>query len=272
VQKWSVPVRWTTSHEHGIGPDGSIYTFAASGEFVRLDGATGALLNTAGVLPFTGSGNLSAKTAVDAAGRVYLSNGWASSPIGNGRLWAFSADLSVNHFTLSFQRQNQGGPALAAGGTLVMCDLNAVGAWRDVATPYCTAKPNSLGCVSALAWSGVPSASSPAAFSVTVSNVLNQVPGIFFYGTSGPLALPFLGGSLCVNPPLTRTPVASSNGNPPPDDCSGAYQIDFNAYVQSGIDPSLAAGVQVNVQCWSRDPLGSFTVGLSSALQFVIGP
>ena len=31
---WSRPVRWTTSHEHGIGPDGSIYTFLQSEEFV----------------------------------------------------------------------------------------------------------------------------------------------------------------------------------------------------------------------------------------------
>ncbi|MFT7484422.1 MAG: hypothetical protein ACI9F9_000262, partial [Candidatus Paceibacteria bacterium] len=32
---WSRPVRWTTGHEHGIGADGSIYTFLSTNEFVR---------------------------------------------------------------------------------------------------------------------------------------------------------------------------------------------------------------------------------------------
>ncbi len=270
--KWSRPVRWTTSHEHGMGLDGSIYTFLPNSEFVRLHPDTGNVLNSAGILPFTNSGNLSPKTAVDSQGRVYLSNGWASSPLGNGRLWAFSADLATTHFTLSFQRQNQGGPALAAGGTLIMCDLNGVFAWRDVASIYCSSKPNSLGCLPAIAFSGAPSFTSPSPFTIGASQVLNNTVGIFFYSTNGTTSVPFQGGELCAKPPLVRTPVLSTAGNPPPSDCSGIMAIDFNALIRSGINPALAPGVQVNVQGWSRDPADLFTTSLSNALQFVIAP
>jgi hypothetical protein len=131
VQRWSRAVRWTTSHEFGIAADGSVYTFLADNSFVRLDPATGDVLNSAGILePIGGTGvNLSAKTAVDGAGNVYVSNGWASNPPTEGRLWAFSADLATTHFTLTLDRQNNGGPAIAADGTLVMADRQGVRAW-----------------------------------------------------------------------------------------------------------------------------------------------
>ncbi|MCG3129120.1 MAG: hypothetical protein CHACPFDD_04029 [Phycisphaerae bacterium] len=130
VELWHVPVRWTTSHSAGIGLDGSIYTFTQADEFVRLDPATGAITANAGALAPLGSPNLSAYTAVDAEGRVYVSNGWASNPANSGRVWAFNADLSANLFTLTLSRPNQGGPAIGLDHTLIMCDLNAVRAYR----------------------------------------------------------------------------------------------------------------------------------------------
>jgi outer membrane protein assembly factor BamB len=132
---WLRPVRWTTGHEHGIGADGSIYTFVGEDELVRLDPATGDVTATAGTLSPIGVG-LSPRTAVDAAGTVYVSNGWASTPATDGRLWAFSADLSIEHFVLELDRQNSGGPSLGAvspagPGTLVVADRRAVYAYRD---------------------------------------------------------------------------------------------------------------------------------------------
>lgn len=87
VQHWSREVRWTTSHEHGIADDGSLYTFLPTDEFVRLDPANGNV--TAMTAPLAPLG--SPKTAVDGAGNVYVSNGWASSPASDGRLWASPA-------------------------------------------------------------------------------------------------------------------------------------------------------------------------------------
>jgi hypothetical protein len=125
IDYWHRPIRWTTSHSYGIGADGSIYTFIPGDEFVRLDPGSGNVLDTAGVLGPLGSPH----TAVDAAGRVYLSNGWASNPATSGRLWAFNADLSQSLFTLTLDRQNQGGPALGGWGVLVVADRVGVHAY-----------------------------------------------------------------------------------------------------------------------------------------------
>jgi outer membrane protein assembly factor BamB len=271
VQKWSRPVLWTTSHEHGIGPDGSIYTFLQSGEFVRLDPVTGNVVDTAGVL--SPLGNASPKTAVDAGGNVYVSNGWASSPANNGRVWAFNADLSWNYFTLTLSRPNQGGPALGSKGTLVACDLGGVHAWRaPAATIHCQGKLNSQGCLPAISFAGAPSATQASPFAIGATMVLNNKIGLFFYGTSGPASSPFQGGTLCVKSPIRRTPVQASGGNPPPDDCSGVYAFDFNAHIQGGTDPNLVAGAQVDAQYWARDPLDPFTTSLSDAVEFTILP
>lgn len=133
VEKWNRPVRWTTSHEHGLGADGSIYTFLPGNEFVRLDPATGEVVDTAGVLGPIGV-NLSARTAIGADGTVYVSNGWASNPPSDGRIWAFTGDLETSLFTLFLDRQNSGGPSLGADGTLVVADRTSVRAYRT-ATP-----------------------------------------------------------------------------------------------------------------------------------------
>ncbi|MAF67591.1 MAG: hypothetical protein CMJ84_18290 [Planctomycetes bacterium] len=136
---------------------------------------------------------------------------------------------------------------------------------------YCTAKPNSLGCVPAIAYAGEPSATAPIPFEVTASGVLNQQFGIFFYGFS-PTLTPFQDGTLCVAAPIERTPIQHSGGNGAPSDCSGAYGLDFNAWIQSGADPALTVGTTVYGQYWSRDPQSTSTTGLTDALQFTLGP
>ncbi len=135
---------------------------------------------------------------------------------------------------------------------------------------YCTAKVNSQGCTPATGWTGAPSASSAAPFTVEATFVINNKNGILFYGSSGPATVPFQGGTLCAAPPITRTPVQLSGGNPPPDDCSGSFSFDFNAWIQGGSDPELGPGVRVNAQYWYRDPAASFGSGLSDAIEFTI--
>lgn len=148
VLLWSRAVRWTTSHEHGVGADGSIYTFLPDDRFVRLDPASGSVLASTSVLAPLGSPNLSPKTAVGGDGTVYVSNGWASSPATDGRLWAFSADLSLTHFVLTLDRQNQGGPALAQDGTLIVCDRVGVHAYRGAApgVAFCSGDGSASAC------------------------------------------------------------------------------------------------------------------------------
>lgn len=139
---------------------------------------------------------------------------------------------------------------------------------------YCTAKTNSLGCVPSIGSTGQPSFSSAQPFLVQATNVLNQRNGLLFYGYDSAAIAPFNGGTLCVLPPLRRLPIQNAGGTlPPMMDCSGAYELDFNAHAQSGGDPFLVPGQQVNGQWWSRDPShpdGS-GVGLTDAIQFLIG-
>jgi len=131
------------------------------------------------------------------------------------------------------------------------CPLDAP---RCVPITYCSSKTNSLGCTPAIGSSGTPSASAGSGFFVTASDVINNKSGLVFYGTSGPASIPFQGGWLCAQPPIKRTSVQSSGGNPPPNDCSGSFNLDFNAYVASGADPALVLGTNVWLQYWSRDP------------------
>ena len=140
---------------------------------------------------------------------------------------------------------------------------------------YCTAKVNSQGCATLIGSSGVPSASAGAGFTITASDVLNSVTGLLFYGTSDEAAVPFQGGFLCVEPPVTRTAGQTSGGTPPPvQDCTGSFAIDFNAFVAGSGDPALTAGADVWAQYWSRDPgfAPPDNSNLSNGLAFTLEP
>ncbi len=162
-------------------------------------------------------------------------------------------------------------------GTVTGSDIDGgLFVWRVAGYPepttYCAAKTNSLGCSPTIAFSGSPSASSSIPFAIGATNVLNNKFGLLFYGAN-PSNAPFHGGTLCVAGPITRTHAQGSGGSASGRDCSGAYSFDFNAYAQSGADPSLAPAIQVRCQYWSRDPSdpSGFFDSLSNALWFSIG-
>jgi hypothetical protein len=136
---------------------------------------------------------------------------------------------------------------------------------------YCTPKVNSQGCTPKINFTGLPSATDPNPFQVKATQVINHKTGMLFYGF-GQAAIPFSGGILCVESPITRLPTMSSGGNPPPDDCSGRYSFDMNAHIQSGVDPQLVAGASVAAQYWQRDPAhpDMTGIGLTDAVQFCI--
>jgi hypothetical protein len=136
---------------------------------------------------------------------------------------------------------------------------------------WCVAKVNSLGCTSKMQFAGQPSASSSQPFQLIGAKVLNQKFGLLMYGFV-PQFAPFQGGSLCIASPLQRVGPFASGGNPPPSDCSGALTFDFNALIQSGVDPTLVQGAIVYAQYWYRDPASIGGSGLTNAVQFQIGP
>ena len=143
-----------------------------------------------------------------------------------------------------------------------------------VPTVYCTGKLNNLGCAAVLDWHGIASATNPQPFRIDASTILSNKPGLFFYGTSGRANLPFLGGTLCALPPLSRTPPQASGGIGPPDTCTGTFAFDLNERIQNGVDPDLVPGVTVAGQFWSRDPdqLDGTGVHLTEAIEATICP
>lgn len=136
---------------------------------------------------------------------------------------------------------------------------------------YCVAQVNSQGCTPAITTSGVASASDTTPFLISAANVVNNKPGLLFYG-SAPTQQPLFGGTLCVAPPVTRTPVQDSGGNQGPDDCSGSYSIDFNAVLQSTPTTPPDPCATVYAQYWSRDPADASTVNLTDAVSFFVAP
>ncbi|HTF89317.1 MAG TPA: hypothetical protein VK843_12975 [Planctomycetota bacterium] len=125
---------------------------------------------------------------------------------------------------------------------------------------YCTAKVNSLGCLPAIHFSGMPSASFGSGFVIQGSNVRNQKGGLLLYTLGGQAAIPFQGGTLCVAAPIRRAPGVNSGGSPlPVSDCTGIYSLDFNAFAVGSLggNPHLARqapGTAVDAQWWGRDP------------------
>jgi hypothetical protein len=137
--------------------------------------------------------------------------------------------------------------------------------------PYCAGKQHSEGCTPFVSYTGAPSMTQAAAFDVRGVSIKRNANGILFYGAAAQFA-PFMGGTLCVEPPIQRTPVQGSGGNNLP--CSGHFDFDFNHWVQLGNDPSLHAGSVVYAQYWFRDPQDAtgFLVGFTDALRFTILP
>ncbi|MAF65790.1 MAG: hypothetical protein CMJ84_09055 [Planctomycetes bacterium] len=132
---------------------------------------------------------------------------------------------------------------------------------------YCEAKQTSIGCVPAIGWSGSPSLSGPDDFHVAAGLVLGGQFGTFFWGNAA-ADTPFAGGTLCVLPPLVRTPIQNAGGTL----CGGAFDYHFSQAVMAG--HGLQPGDEVFGQFWFRDP--GFpppeNVGLSDGLQFPLLP
>ncbi len=144
--------------------------------------------------------------------------------------------------------------------------------WLPPISSYCTGKLNSQGCVPSIHVSGGPAASVSSAtpFVVGASGVVENTVGILFYGFARDIK-PFHGAFHCVKAPTPRTPgqLSGSSGAP----CSGAFALDFNAWIQSGLALPVPPGSIIAAQHWYRDvsdPAG-FGTGLSGAIEFPVG-
>jgi hypothetical protein len=187
-------------------------------------------------------------------------------PAGNGPVAIAVGDVDAD-----------GDPDLA----VPLISAGAVNVLRNVCSlsTYCVAKVNSLGCTPAMAAAGTPSASATSGWVLSAANVINNKSGLMLYTVNGRNAVPFQGGTLCLEPPIKRTTGVDSGGTPPPNNCSGVFAIDMNAFAQGllGGNPLSALtnpGTVVDCQWWGRDqgfPAPNNTT-LSDALEYIVQP
>jgi hypothetical protein len=200
----------------------------------------------------------------------------------NGQIQTYAAGGPTSQYLdlLAFEDENGAQKALWFAGEFDVAGgvpSRGIARWSNpcgTLTTYCTAKINSQGCTPSIGWTGESSLSlsSTTPFTITAANVINQKGGLLYFGAAGRSAIPFQGGFKCVRFPALRTPPRSSGGNVGPDDCSGAYAIDFTPWISGSNNELLAVGVTVDAQWWSRDPASASTTGLTDALEFEIRP
>ena len=127
-------------------------------------------------------------------------------------------------------------------------------------TTYCTAKTTSSGCVPTIGFTGTPT---PAGnLTATCTQVEANQLGVLFYGQTGPAAIPFQGGTLCVNPPVIRFPPQPSGGAAA---CSGTYSQSLSSLTGT-------PGLTFHSQFWFRDPGAATGTGLSNGLTWTNCP
>ncbi len=113
---WSTPIGFVPFSTGGIGPDGTIYTYSAAGEIIRLDPNDGSVINTSPNI-FTAVA-ASPRMAIDANGYVFVTNG----EFATGKLFSFNPDLTLR-WSENITNVNIGGPAIGPGGTMVVCGV-----------------------------------------------------------------------------------------------------------------------------------------------------
>lgn len=265
------------------------------GIYARRYDSAGMALGPEFLVPSTTAGNQhAARVAADNAGGFLVTWSDYSAGPANGRIRARRFDANAvalgPDFVVNESPANGaalGNPAMDSTGSdiLIAYDgpgdpLNTLSGWdvyarrfaaRSGPFAYCTGKTSSAGCVPSIGWSGSPSASSATPFTITASSVVNQKFGFLLYGHTSSFA-PFQAATLCVAQPFRRTPAQPTGGTATGNNCTGSMSFDFDAWMQSGADPSLVLGTTISAQYYYRDTLDptGFGSGLSNGLRFAI--
>lgn len=209
---------------------------------------------------------------------------WTSAPSSNsngaayvfartGTTWALRDSLKSgpnppggffgNQTAVDGARAYVGAPANGSSGTVETFAFDV----PIVVTPYCTAKASAAGCLAEISSSDLTAqpVSGAADYYVYASNVQGSKPGLLYGGTAA-ANTPFLGGTLCVEPPLKRGSVFYWNAVDP-NGCDGvlAQLVNDGAVLPGGLD--AGRGNSAWYQFWYRSPDGVHDVAFSDAVQ-----
>jgi len=177
VEKWRRPLGYVPFASFGVGPDGSVYSYSPARAIERLDPATGALLGVSATVPADGS--FSPRVAIDALGRVYLTNGG----FGAGRLLCYAPGLQTL-WSEAVPGVNVGGPALGEGGVLVVgATSSTVRAFRCAGffLPYGVGCAGTGGFTPALSGGGCPAPGE--SITLGIAEGLGGAVGLLLFGT-----------------------------------------------------------------------------------------
>lgn len=278
VLLWSEPARHEFNARHAITPDGGVTMLAPDGRLQVRDQLTGALRGQSAAPVLAASGFQSSMTCVDQTGRIFYGSGGGGSP---ADILAFRAPSGVSGLLLewslpSIAGLNQGGPVLAADGSLLVAHTTAIRRYfAATLVNYCTAGTSTSGCVASLTATGQPRASASSGFTLTATALEGNKQALVFYGISGRSANPWGPSSsfLCVKSPTQRTPSQNTGGAI--GSCGGSLSLDWLAFVAANptaLGVPFSSGDSVQAQAWYRDPPSPKTTHLSNALEFTLVP
>ena len=117
VLLWQQPAIAGAGCQHAITADGGVLMVGSSQRLEKRDQLSGELLAETA---FTVTTSITqSHIAVDGEGKIYYSNGGFP-----GAVYALDPDLSLR-WSVSVPNLNQGGPAIAADGTMIVCGTGA---------------------------------------------------------------------------------------------------------------------------------------------------
>lgn len=137
---WSVQAYTEPFARHAITPDGGVTMLSPQGRLQVRDQLTGELRAESAASVLSPSGFTSSMVAVDALGRIFHNNSHGAGGSA-ADLRSFSPSLGEN-WAVSITGMNQGGPSLAADGSLVVAGTGLVR--RYWTAPPCA--PGDLNC------------------------------------------------------------------------------------------------------------------------------
>jgi len=141
---WSAPAYTEPFARHAVTPDGGVTLLGPDGRLQVRDQLTGALRSQSAAPVLNSSGFTSSMITVDALGRIFHNNAHGTGGSA-ADIRAFSPSL-VQQWTLSIAGVNQGGPALATDGSLVIAGTGSIR--RYWTAPPCA--PADLNCDGAI--------------------------------------------------------------------------------------------------------------------------
>jgi outer membrane protein assembly factor BamB len=256
VERWNVPIGYVPFASHAIGPDGSVYAYSRNLEILRLNSTDGSILDTSAPIPHDFP--MQPRMAVDASGKLYLTNGSFAS----GELKVFTPDLE-EVWNSSITNVNVGGPVLAEDGTLVVCGVGTdVRAYRTDCdgyfVPYGTACAGTGGFLPQLTGSGCPSPGQSVTLSI--EDALGGAFSILFFGLGKGLSPVHAACDLQINPILsTLVPLAL------PGSGAGNGDLDLTGTLASSVLPG-----DVYLQVLVADTGAAFGIAATNALHMHI--